>query len=234
MIELYHVSKAYERDSPALTDVSFKVDKGEFVYLTGPSGAGKTTLLKLLFAAEPVSDGQILVNGRNINRINPRTIPALRRQIGVVFQDFKLIHHWTVYQNVAFVLEILGAPRKEIKRKTWLTLKRVQLQHKLDTYPLKLSGGEQQRVAIARALVNDPIILLADEPTGNLDPDITLEIIRFFVEINARGTTVMFATHDKHLIREFPRRVIALERGRLTSDNAEISNPELAREALRL
>jgi cell division transport system ATP-binding protein len=234
MIELYHVSKAYERDSPALTDVSFKVDKGEFVYLTGPSGAGKTTLLKLLFAAEPVSDGQILVNGRNVNRISPRTIPALRRQIGVVFQDFKLIHHWTVYQNVAFVLEILGAPRKEIKRKTWLTLKRVQLQHKLDTYPLKLSGGEQQRVAIARALVNDPIILLADEPTGNLDPDITVEIIRFFVEINARGTTVMLATHDKHLIREFPRRVIALERGRLTSDNAEISNPQLAREALRL
>ncbi len=234
MIELYHVSKAYERDSPALSDISFKVDKGEFVYLTGPSGAGKTTLLKLLFAAEPASEGQILVNGRNVNTLRPKSIPQLRRQIGVVFQDFKLIHHWTIYQNVAFVLEILGTPRKEIKRKTWLTLKRVQLQHKMDSYPLKLSGGEQQRVAIARALVNDPVILLADEPTGNLDPDITIEILRFFFDINSRGTTVMLATHDKQLIRQFPRRVIALERGRLTSDNAEISNPDLAREVLRL
>ena len=215
MIELYHVSKAYERDSPALSDISFKVDKGEFVYLTGPSGAGKTTLLKLLFAAEPASEGQILVNGRNVNTLRPKSIPQLRRQIGVVFQDFKLIHHWTIYQNVAFVLEILGTPRKEIKRKTWLTLKRVQLQHKMDSYPLKLSGGEQQRVAIARALVNDPVILLADEPTGNLDTTTGGRIADLLFDLNAgSGTTLVLVTHDRTLAGRCGR-MLVMEAGRL-------------------
>ncbi len=227
MIELYHLFKVYERDIQALTDINLKIKKGEFVFLTGASGAGKTTLLKLLFAAEPASSGQILVNGRNVTRIRPRDIPGLRREIGVVFQDFKLINHWTVYQNVAFVLEILGMRRREIKRRVWLTLKRVHLQDKLDTYPRKLSGGEQQRVAIARALVNDPVILLSDEPTGNLDPDITLEIMKFFVEINARGTTVLLATHDRNLIEDFGKRVALLDRGRLISGGTEDSNPEL-------
>ncbi len=227
MIELYHVSKSYERDIHALNDINLKINKGEFVFLTGASGAGKTTLLKILFAAEPATSGQVLVNGRNVTRIRPRDIPYLRREIGVVFQDFKLINHWTVFQNVAFVLEILGIRKREIKRKVWLTLKRVHLQEKVDTSPRKLSGGEQQRVAIARALVNDPVILLADEPTGNLDPDITLEIMKFFVEINARGTTVLLATHDRGLIESMGKRVAVLDRGRIVSSGAEDSHPEL-------
>jgi len=223
MIELYHVTKRYERDIVALSDINLKIKKGEFTYITGPSGAGKTTFLKMLFAAEQPSSGQILISGRNISRIRPRDIPFLRRQIGVVFQDFKLINHWTVFQNVAFVLEILGAGGKDLRRTVLSTLKRVQLHHRIDSYPQKLSGGEQQRVAIARALINQPQILLADEPTGNLDPDITDEIMKLFVEINDRGTTVLFATHDRNLIRAYPKRVISLKSGALVSDNEESS-----------
>ena len=221
MIELYHVTKAYERDIVALSDINLKIKKGEFSYITGPSGAGKTTFLKMLFAAERPSSGQILISGRNISRIRPRDIPYLRRQIGVVFQDFKLINHWTVYQNVAFVLEILGRQGKDIRRHVLQTLKRVQLHHRIDSFPQKLSGGEQQRVAIARALINQPQILLADEPTGNLDPDITEEIMKLFVEINDRGTTVLFATHDRALIRAYPKRVISLKSGSLFSDSED-------------
>lgn len=221
MIELYHVSKQYERDIVALSDINLKIKKGEFSYITGPSGAGKTTFLKMLFAAERPSSGQILIAGRNISRIRPRDIPYLRRQIGVVFQDFKLINHWTVFQNVAFVLEILGSQRKDIRRTVLQTLKRVQLHHRADSYPQKCSGGEQQRVAIARALINQPQILLADEPTGNLDPDITEEIMKLFVEINDRGTTVLFATHDRNLIKSYPKRVISLKSGSLISDSEE-------------
>ncbi len=219
MIELYHVSKIYDRQITALSDINLKVEKGEFVFITGPSGAGKTTLLKLLFGAERPSSGQILVAGRNISRIRSKDIPYLRRRIGVVFQDFKLINHWTVYENVAFVLEILGYSRKEIRRRVLQTLKRVQLHHRLDFYPQKLSGGEQQRVAIARALVNQPQILLADEPTGNLDPDITEEIMNLFLEINDRGTTVLFASHDRNLIQKYPRRVVSLNKGVLVGDS---------------
>lgn len=223
MIELYHVAKIYQRDIMALSEINIKIKKGEFVYITGPSGAGKTTLLKLLFAAERPSAGQILINGKNISRIKPREIPYLRRQLGVVFQDFKLINHWTVFENVAFVLEILGFPRREIRRRVLQTLKRVQLHHRIESFPQKLSGGEQQRVAIARALVNDPKILLADEPTGNLDPDITHEIMKFFMEINDRGTTILFATHDRNLIQTYPKRVISLNRGLLIADSEESS-----------
>jgi len=224
MIELYHISKIYERDIIALQDINLKIDKGEFVFITGPSGAGKTTLLKLLFCAERPTSGQILIAGRNITRIKKRDIPFLRRQIGVVFQDFKLINYWTVYENVAFVLEIMGLPRKEIRRRVLLTLKRVQLHHRLDSYPQKLSGGEQQRIAIARALVNQPQILLADEPTGNLDPDITQEIMKLFLEINDRGTTVIFATHDRNLIEQYSRRVVSLNRGVLVSDTKQVKS----------
>jgi len=219
MIELYHVSKIYDRQITALSDINLKVEKGEFVFVTGPSGAGKTTLLKLLFCAERPSSGQILIAGRNITRVRAKDIPYLRRQIGVVFQDFKLINYWTVYENVSFVLEILGYSRKEIRRRVLQTLKRVQLHHRLDFYPQKLSGGEQQRVAIARALVNQPQILLADEPTGNLDPDITEEIMNLFLEINDRGTTVLFASHDRNLIQRYSRRVISLNKGNLVGDN---------------
>ena len=218
------MSKRYTSDIQALLDVNLKVDKGEFVFITGSSGAGKTTLLKLLFAAERPTSGQILVDGKNISRIRRRDIPELRRKIGVVFQDFKLIHHWTVYQNVAFVLEIMGLPRQEIKRRVWHALKMVRLHHKLESYPLKISGGEQQRVAIARALITNPFILLADEPTGNLDPEITVEIMRLFTDINARGTTIVLASHDRALIENMNKRVIILDKGRVSSDGHDESS----------
>jgi cell division transport system ATP-binding protein len=224
MIELYHVSKRYSRDIQALTDINLKVDKGEFVFITGASGAGKTSLLKLLFAAERPTSGQIIIQGKNITRMKERDVPGLRRKTGVVFQDFKLIQQWTVFQNVAFVLELMGLRSSEIKRKVWWALKMVRLHHKLESYPLKLSGGEQQRVAIARALITDPLILLADEPTGNLDPEITLEIMRLFNEINTRGTTIMVATHDRSLLEHMSKRVVILSQGRITSDGNDESS----------
>ena len=224
MIELFHVSMRYGRDQQALTDLNLKIEKGEFTFITGASGAGKTSLLKLLFAAEQPCNGQIMIEGRNISRLKPREIPRLRRRIGVVFQDFKLVHHWTVSQNVAFVLELIGMPGREIRRRVWQALKMVRLHHKLESYPLKLSGGEQQRVAIARALVADPMILLADEPTGNLDSEITLEIMRLFTEINTRGTTVVVATHDRALLEAMNKRVVILDQGRIVSDGHDESS----------
>jgi len=218
MIQLYNVSKAYQRDQAALADITLKVGKGEFVYLTGPSGAGKSTFLKLLYCAERPSRGQILINGRNITRFGAARIPYLRRNLGIVFQDFKLLTRRTVFENVAFPLEVQGRKRYEVSKKVYQTLKQVGLEHRLNYYPLQLSGGEQQRVAVARALVVDPLILLADEPTGNLDPEVTLDIMELFKSANARGTTVVMATHDRGLIREFPRRVLTLEAGRLTAD----------------
>jgi cell division transport system ATP-binding protein len=224
MIELYHVGKKYARDSPALSEINLKIEGGEFVFITGASGAGKTTLLKLLFAEERPTCGQIMIEGRNISQIKDREIPALRRKISVVFQDFKLISHWTVAQNVAFVLELQGVPIADLRRRVWWALKLVRLHHKMDAYPRKISGGEQQRVAIARALVTDPRILLADEPTGNLDPEITVEIMRLFTEINARGAVVMIATHDRSLIETMNQRVIILSQGRVISDGRDESS----------
>ena len=218
MIQFFHVHKAYAKDSPALVDINLNVEKGEFVFLTGASGAGKTTLLKLVFAQEFATKGQILIGGRNIARIRPSSIPYLRRNIGVVFQDFKLLPTRTVFENVAFALEVLGERPGEIKRKVFAVLKALGLQHKLHTLPPKLSGGEQQRVAIARAIVNDPAILLADEPTGNLDPEMAMEIMRILNDINARGTTVLVATHDVQILNRYHYRCIRLERGRLVSD----------------
>lgn len=219
MIELYHVAKNYPgNDRPALKDITIKVEKGEFVFVTGASGAGKTTLLKLIFGAERASDGQILINGVNITRMDNRTLPELRRMIGVVFQDFKLLKNRTALENVQFALEVIGVPRRQVRRKAWLALKQVNLHDKIDSYPLNLSGGEQQRIAIARALVNNPAILLADEPTGSLDPENTKEIMRLFEEINTRGATVVVATHDRELIRSMGKRTIHLERGMLISE----------------
>jgi len=222
MIQMFHVTKAYPGDPPVLTDVNLTVDKGEFVFLTGPSGAGKTTLLKLVFCAEQPTRGQILVGGRNVARIRDASIPYLRRNIGVVFQDFKLLPHRTVLDNVAFTLDVLGTPRAESRERVLRMLKLVGLQHKAESLPLKLSGGEQQRVVIARALVNDPTILLADEPTGNLDPALTVEILDLLCEVNVRGTTVVVATHDRSLLEQYKKRVLALERGHLVSDGAQV------------
>jgi cell division transport system ATP-binding protein len=214
VIQTFHVTKVYERgDRPALQDVSLEIQKGEFVFLTGPSGAGKSTLLKMLFVAEKPTRGQILVNGRNVATLRPRQIPLLRRQVGVVFQDFKLIANQTVHENVAYALHVVGLPEREIRKRVYQVLKGVGLFHKANVLPPKLSGGEQQRVAIARALVNDPVLLLADEPTGNLDADITQEIMTLLEEANARGTTVVVATHDQALIERYQKRVIHLKSG---------------------
>lgn len=218
MIEMFHVTKSYPGDPPVLSDVNLRVDKGEFLFLTGPSGAGKTTLLKLIFCAERATRGQILVGGRNIARIRESAIPFLRRNIGVVFQDFKLLPHRTVEDNVALTLDVLGVPRAEGREKVQRMLKKVGLEHKRDVLPPRLSGGEQQRVVIARALVNDPTILLADEPTGNLDPALTVEIMDLLCDVNTRGTTVMVATHDNTLLARYQKRTVRLERGRLVSD----------------
>jgi cell division transport system ATP-binding protein len=217
MIRLYHVTKRYSEYSVALADVSFSVEKGEFLFLSGASGAGKTTLLRLLLRHDLPTEGQILVNGRNIASLPAHRIPFLRRSIGAVFQDFKLLHRKTVMENVALVLRIQGVPAKERKSRAYAALKRVGLHHKLAKYPLELSGGEQQRVAISRALINEPAILLADEPTGNLDPDLALEIMEMFKEINARGTTVIVATHDRDTIERMGRRSLLLEHGRLAA-----------------
>ncbi|MEA2108037.1 MAG: cell division ATP-binding protein FtsE [Pseudomonadota bacterium] len=218
MIRVFHLYKNYLPTVAVLQDVSFQLEAGDFVFLTGPSGAGKTTLLRLLFAAERPKSGQILIDGKNITNFSRRRIAYIRRSIGVVFQDFKLITYRTVFDNVALVLEITGIPRNEIKKRVWKVLKLVGIEQKLYRYPLELSGGEQQRVAIARALVNEPQIILADEPTGNLDFEITTEIMNILNNVNAQGTTVMLATHNQLLLQKFKRKVFTLHNGMLHED----------------
>ncbi len=191
------------------------MERGEFVFLTGPSGAGKTTLLRLLFRDEVPTSGQVLVNNENLASMEPGRVPYLRRQIGVVFQDFKLLRRKTVFENVAYATQVIGLPPKEQRRRTYHVLEMLALNHRLRNYPEQISGGEQQRVAIARALVNRPLLLLADEPTGNLDPDLSLQIVELFKDINAQGTTVLLATHDRDLIKRMARRVLTLTHGRL-------------------
>ena len=225
MIQLFHVTKEYPGDAPALQDVTLAVEKGEFVFLTGASGAGKSTLLKLIFCDEPATSGQLLLFGRNVAKISKRAIPYLRRNIGVVFQDFKLLPRRTVGENVALPLEVQGMADKEIRRRVKLLLRSVGLEHRAGKFPLSLSGGEQQRVAVARALAADPALLLADEPTGNLDPDRTLEVMELLSSANARGTTVVVATHDRSILERYKRRVVTLERGRLVSDGAQVRRP---------
>ena len=215
MIETHHLSKLYSRGLYALQDLSLTVDKGEFVFLTGPSGAGKSTFLRLLLMQETPSEGEIFVNGYNLAKLSRSEVQEYRRGIGFIFQDFKLIPTRTVFENVSFVLEVLGVPAAQQRRRAFQVLKWVGLQHRMNAYPRDLSGGEQQRIAIARALVNDPALVLADEPTGNLDPDLSLEIMNLLREINAGGTTVVVATHDRELIRLVGRRTITLDQGRI-------------------
>jgi len=217
-VRMYHVSKSYMAGQFALQDVSLEIRRGEFVFLTGSSGAGKTTLLELIFAAERPSEGQIVVLGRNVARLGFSGIPALRRRVGVVFQDFKLLQDRTVEENVRLALDVVGTPRREARTRVFQLLKSVGLQHRRFHHPRSLSGGEQQRVALARALVNEPEILLADEPTGNLDPELTLEIMDLVVSASTRGTTVIVATHDHSLIERYGKRVLRLEGGRIAED----------------
>jgi len=215
LIEAHHLSKLYSRGVYALRDLSLTIDKGEFLFLTGPSGAGKSTLLRLLLREELPSEGDLKVAGRNLQHLSAAQVQSYRRTVGFVFQDFRLIPRFTVFQNVAFVMRVLGVDLAMQQRKTFQVLKWVGLQHRMNAYPEELSGGEQQRIAIARALVNEPQLVLADEPTGNLDPDLSLEIMNLFRETNARGTTVVVATHDRELIRRVGRRTITLEQGRV-------------------
>jgi cell division transport system ATP-binding protein len=218
-IQMYHCSKSYLAGSFALRDVSLEFARGEFTFLTGPSGAGKSTLLELLFGAEHPSEGQIVVLGRNISRLGEAAVPRLRRRIGVVFQDFKLLPRLTVEENVALALDVVGTPRRDARAKVFAILKQLGLQHRRYHHPLSLSGGEQQRVAIARALVNEPEILLADEPTGNLDAELTLEIMDLIVGTALRGTTVLVATHDLGLVDRYRKRSVRLEAGRVVEDH---------------
>ena len=215
---MFHVSKSYLAGSFALRDVSIELAKGEFVFLTGPSGAGKTSLLKLIFGAERPSEGQIVVLGRNIVRLGESAVPPLRRKIGVVFQDFKLLPRRTVEENVALALQVTGTPPRETRARVFAILKQLGLQHRRYHHPLSLSGGEQQRIAIARALVNEPEILLADEPTGNLDPELTVEIMDLIASTALRGTTVVVATHELEIVRRYGKRAVRLEDGRIVED----------------
>jgi len=220
MIQFFHVTKKYGPGAPALSDISLQIEKGEFVFLTGASGAGKTTLLRLVFRDEVPSSGQVVVNDQDVATMPARRVPYLRRQVGVVFQDFKLLPRKTVFENVAFATQVIGLSRKEQRSRTFQVLEMLGLNHRLHNYPEQVSGGEQQRMAIARALVNRPLILLADEPTGNLDPDLAREIMGLFRDINSHGTTVIIATHDRDLIRRMGRRVISLDQGRLAAPGA--------------
>ena len=215
MIEARQLSKSYSRGVYALQDLTLSIGKGEFVFLTGPSGAGKSTLLRLLLMQERASEGQLTVNGHELTTLRRRDIQEYRRGIGFIFQDFKLIPARTVLENVSFVSEVLGVPAAQQRRRAFQVLKWVGLQHRMQAFPRDLSGGEQQRIAIARALVNDPPLLLADEPTGNLDPDLSLEVMNLLREVNAGGTTVVVATHDRELIRLVGRRTLTLEQGRI-------------------
>jgi cell division transport system ATP-binding protein len=215
VIEAQHVSKMYSRGVYALRDLTLTIEKGDFLFLTGASGAGKSTLLRLLLRAETPTEGQLKVGGRVLTDLSSSEVQSYRRTVGFVFQDFRLVPRFTVFQNVAFVMRVLGVDLATRQRKTFQVLKWVGLQHRMNAFPEELSGGEQQRVAIARALVNDPQIILADEPTGNLDPELALDIMNLFRDINARGTTVLVATHDREMIRRVGRRCITLEHGRL-------------------
>jgi cell division transport system ATP-binding protein len=217
MIQLIHVSKYYDRRA-ALADVTLDIEKGEFVLLMGPSGSGKSTLLRMLIGAEQPDDGHVFVQGKNVTKLKASEIPYLRRKIGTVFQDFRLLPKKSVFDNVALPLLVQGASAADIRRKVTEAMRAVGVDHKRDQLPIGLSTGEQQRVCVARAIVNGPVVLLADEPTGNLDPDLTSEIMELFKLINARGTTVVVATHDPLVMAQVNRRVVKLSQGMLVPE----------------
>lgn len=218
MIRLIDIQKTYDNGTRALKGVSLRIDDGDFVFLVGASGSGKSTILKLITAEVAPSDGRLMVNGYNLNTITPRIVPLVRRTLGVVFQDFRLIEKKTVEENLAFVMRVVGASPREIRKRVPYVLQLVGLDGRGDRLPTELSGGEQQRVAIARALVNNPQVIIADEPTGNLDPQRSLEIMMLLEKINELGTTVLVVTHEKELVNRFSKRVVAIESGRVISD----------------
>lgn len=218
MIQMTGVSKIYGNGSVALSDVSLSIEKGDFVFVVGPSGAGKSTFIKLVVREELPTNGSLLVNGQNVANLLPAQVPFLRRSLGIVFQDFRLLPNKTAFDNVAFAMEVIEAPRREIQKRVHYVLDLVGLKHKARTYPAHLSGGEQQRVAIARAIVNRPMVMIADEPTGNLDPDTSWDIMNIFERVNKNGTTIVMATHDKPVVDAMKKRVIAIEKGRIVRD----------------
>ncbi|MBE6965319.1 MAG: ATP-binding cassette domain-containing protein [Oscillospiraceae bacterium] len=218
MVRLLDVCKVYENGTPALSGINLKIDDGEFVFLVGSSASGKSTIVKILTSEVKMTSGRGIVNGFNLNRIKPSKVPELRRTVGVVFQDFRLIDKKTVYENVAFAMRAVGAPPRIIKSRVPYVLKLVGLDRKMKSFPNELSGGERQRVAVARALVNNPSMIIADEPTGNLDPKMSIEIMSLLEKINELGTTVLVVTHERELVNEFSKRVIAIDSGRIVSD----------------
>ena len=218
MIRLIDIQKTYDNGTRALKGVSIRIDDGEFVFLVGPSGSGKSTIIKLITGEIAPSEGRLMVNGYNMNTIRPKQVPGMRRTLGVIFQDFRLIEKKTVEENLTFVMRVVGASPREIKKRIPYVLQLVGLDHKGDRLPSELSGGEQQRVAIARALVNNPSVIIADEPTGNLDPQRSLEIMMLLEKINELGTTMLVVTHEKELVNRFAKRVVAIESGRVISD----------------
>ena len=221
MIEFQNVKKTYDNGTKALRGVDLHIDDGEFVFLVGPSGSGKSTIIKLLTAELQPTSGSVLVNGFRLEKIKKSSVPYMRRTLGVIFQDFRLIEKKTVYENVAFAMRVIGASEKEIRKRVPYVLELVGLENKGRRLPNELSGGEQQRVAIARALVNNPAMIIADEPTGNLDPARSLEIMMLLEQINALGTTVMVVTHERDLVNRFTKRVVAIDEGKIISDGMD-------------
>ena len=221
MLIMNDVSKVYPSGSVALQDVNVHIEPGEFVFVVGPSGAGKSTFIKMLFREVLPTTGSIFVNGMDILALSPKEIPFMRRQLGIIFQDYRLLPDRTVFENVAFAMQVIEAPHRKIRRQVNNVLDLVGLRHRANAYPNELSGGEQQRIAIARAIVNDPVFVIADEPTGNLDPETSWDIMEIFKEINDTGTTIVMATHDKEVVDAMGKRVIAIEHGRIVRDEKE-------------
>ena len=220
MISMRNVSKCYPNGSNALENVNIEIKKGEFVFVVGPSGAGKSTFIKMIFREELPSEGSLVVNGRNVTEMTLKDVPYLRRGLGINFQDYRLLQDKTVYENVAFAMQVVEAPRREMQKRVNTVLDLVGLKDKVKSFPTQLSGGEQQRVAIARAIVNNPMVVIADEPTGNLDPETSWDIMKIFDRINKDGTTIVMATHDKSIVDTMKKRVIAIENGRIIRDEA--------------
>ena len=219
MIEFKGVHKTYDNGTKALRDVNIHIDKGEFVFIVGASGSGKSTFLKLIMREERPNAGEVIVNGFKLNKLRRRKVPYLRRTMGIVFQDFRLINNMTVFDNVAFAMRVIGASQREVRKRVPYILGLVGLQDKARSYPMELSGGEQQRVGLARALVNNPSLIIADEPTGNIDPEMSMEIVELLTEINRRGTTVLMVTHEHELVHAFPHRIIEIRNGTVVSDS---------------